>query len=300
LIRIDSIYSSLGSLSETNADIEEIVGWSADEILKKTGIKKRFISSNDETSESLGLNATRKIHKDVLSNCDLIISVSNTQSNDFPTIAHFVHSELGLSQRVKCFGINAGCTGFVDAIELVYSLFSSDSYKQALIINSDTYSKYINNDRSTRTLFSDGASVTVIVKDPNGFKIEKKISSSVSGTYENLIKKELDGERLIKMNGPKVLQFAMSTVKKDLMQIINKHVEYTLFPHQAGKIVLDALERKLPKNIKIFNNYQSYGNLVSASIPNLIRENFKELNKNKIILSGFGVGLSHNALILQK
>ena len=102
------------------------------------------------------------------------------------------------------------------------------------------------------------------------------------------------------MNGPKVLQFAMSTVKKDLMQIINKHDEYTLFPHQAGKIVLDALERNLPKNIKIFNNYESYGNLVSASIPNLIRENFKELNKNKIILSGFGVGLSHNALILQK
>ena len=64
-------------------------------------------------------------------------------------------------------------------------------------------------------------------------------------------------------------------------------------------MVLDVLERKLPQNIKIFKNYQNYGNLVSASIPNLIMENFNELQNNKIIISGFGVGLSHNAILLE-
>jgi len=49
----------------------------------------------------------------------------------------------------------------------------------------------------------------------------------------------------------------------------------------------------LPKNVIFPENYKNYGNLVSTSIPNLIKENKKLLKKKgKIIFSGFGVGLS--------
>jgi 3-oxoacyl-[acyl-carrier-protein] synthase-3 len=300
LINIDQISCYLGSIIESNEDIESLVGWSSADVFKKTGIKTRYISTEDETAELLALKAIRQIDKEKIVDCDLIVSVSNTQSNDFPTIAHYVHSELGLDRRVKCIGINAGCTGFVDAIEIVYSLFCSGFYSKAAIVNADTYSKFLNNERSTRTLFSDGALVTIVNKDSSGFQIKNKISSSAVGTYKNLIKTEFEGERVIKMNGPKVLQFAMDTVQRDLLELIDTKQDYVLFPHQAGKLVLDTLERKLPKNIKIFKNYSDYGNLVSASIPNLIRENLDELNHKSIIISGFGVGLSHNALLLEK
>ena len=300
MINIDQISCYLGSIIESNEDIESLVGWSSADVFKKTGIKTRYISTEDETAELLALKAIRQIDKEKIVDCDLIVSVSNTQSNDFPTIAHYVHSELGLDRRVKCIGINAGCTGFVDAIEIVYSLFCSGFYSKAAIVNADTYSKFLNNERSTRTLFSDGALVTIVTKDSRGFQIKNKISSSAVGTYKNLIKTEFEGKRVIKMNGPKVLQFAMNTVKRDLLDLIDTKQDYILFPHQAGKLVLDTLERKLPKNIKIFKNYSDYGNLVSASIPNLIRENLDELNHKSIIISGFGVGLSHNALLLEK
>ena len=300
MITIDQISSFLGSKIESNENIESLVGWSSADIFKKTGIKTRYISTEDETAEFLALKAARQIDKEKIADCDLIVSVSNTQSNDFPTIAHYLHSELALDQRVKCIGINAGCTGFVDAIEIVYSLFSSGFYSKAAIVNADTYSKFLNNERSTRTLFSDGALVTIVSKDSSGFQIKNKISSSAAGTYESLIKREFGEERLIKMNGPKVLQFAMGIVQRDLSELIDEEQDYILFPHQAGKLVLDTLERKLPKNIKMFKNYVDYGNLVSASIPNLIRENIDELNHKRIIISGFGVGLSHNALVLEK
>ena len=300
MITIDQISCCLGSKIESNDDIESLVGWSSSDIFKKTGIKTRYISTEDETAESLALEAIRKIDEKKIAECDLIVSVSNTQSNDFPTIAHYVHSELDLDQKVKCIGINAGCTGFVDAIEIVYSLFISGFYSKAVIINADTYSKFLNNERSTRTLFSDGALVTIISKDSCGFQIKNKISSSAVGTYENLIKREFGAERVIKMNGPKVLQFAMGIVQRDLLELIDEEKDYILFPHQAGKLVLDTLQRKLPKNIKIFKNYIDYGNLVSASIPNLIRENIDELGHKRIVISGFGVGLSHNALVLEK
>ena len=188
----------------------------------------------------------------------------------------------------------------MDAIELIYSLFNSGFSEKAMIINADTYSKYVHDtDRSIRTIFSDGALVTMVSKDINGYKITYKVHSSSQSSYEHLIKKEFDGKRLIKMNGPKVLQFSMSNVAKDILELVKPDEEYILFPHQAGKLVLDVLERKLPKNVKIFKNYPEYGNLVSASIPNLIKENFNQLKNSKIIISGFGVGLSHNAILLE-
>lgn len=301
MIKFEEFSSMLGSHHESNESIQDLVGWSANEILDKTGIKQRFISTESESAESLALGAIKKIDKAHLSNSDLIVSVSNTQMHDFPTIAHFVHSELNLKESIKCIGINAGCTGFVDAIELVYSYFQSGFSSKAIIINSDTYSKYLANERSTRTLFSDGALVTVVSKDKTGFKIKEKVSSVAASSYFHLIKKDHEGLRTIKMNGPKVLQFAMSTVMRDLSKIIDSSKsDYVLFPHQAGRIILENLKRKLPDNVKVLENYPNYGNLVSASIPNLIKENQKLLRTQKIILSGFGVGLSHNAVLLEK
>ena len=99
------------------------------------------------------------------------------------------------------------------------------------------------------------------------------------------------------MNGPKVLQFAMGNVSKDLNKIIDEDKEYTLFPHQAGKLVLEVLRKKLTPNVKILNNFEANGNLVSASIPNLLREQMDLIKKDNIVFSGFGVGLSHNALV---
>ena len=299
MIKFKEIQTSLGSISESNNDLAHLVGWTSSEITKKTGIKKRFISTESETSESLAIQAARKINQNDLKSIDLIISVTNTQNLGFPSIAHVVHSELGLDKSVKCLGINAGCTGFVDAVELVYAFFQSDFASKAMIINSDTYSKFLNNERSTRTLFSDGASASIIEKDPSGFYIEKKINSSIVNTYQYLKKDIVNDEARIYMNGPQVLKFAMGTVLKDLIQIIPNEKCF-LFPHQAGKLVLDLIEKKAPKNVTLFKNYQDYGNLVSASIPNLIRSNFKYIQNDFIILSGFGVGLAHNCLLLRR
>lgn len=300
MIEIIKITHQLGSLKEENTDIEELVGWDAEEIFNKTGIRQRYISADDETSETLALEVAKKFGVDTLNSCDLIISVSNTQSNDFPTIAHYVHSNLGLDSSVKCLGLNAGCSGFVDALEIIYSYFASGFAKRAAIINSDTYSKFLFNDRSTRTLFSDGALITLLEKSEEGFIMTNKISSSAPLSYSHLIKQELNGIRQISMNGPKVLQFALTTVFKDLNNLIGDSVS-TLLPHQAGKLVLDALKKKLSPNIQILTNYENYGNLVSASIPNLLRENFSILlEPRKIILSGFGVGLCHNAVVLER
>lgn len=301
MIRFDQISRCLGSIKESNNDIADIVQWDADEIFNKTGIKTRYIALENETSEYLASKAAESLDKNLLKECDLIISVTNTGSYDFPPPAYFINSIVN-TNNAKCIGINSGCTGFVDAIEIVYAFFKSSLYKRALIINTDTYSKFLYNNRSTRTLFSDGATATIVSKDVNhGFKVKKTIASIQKNSENVLCRSSANNINEIQMNGPKVLQFAISSVLPDLKKIFPKRADCIFLPHQAGKLVIDLIEKKLPENIHLKKNYKNYGNLVSASIPNLMIENLEQINFCKhLLISGFGVGLSHNSILLYK
>ena len=149
---------------------------------------------------------------------------------------------------------------------MVYSFFLSNFATKALVITSDTYSKFIKeDDRSTRTLFSDGATCTVIKKNlKTGWVLENAVSNSQLKSQDFL--KKSNG--FISMNGPQVLLFSINTVMKNLITIIPEE-DCTIFAHQAGKIVLDTLKKKLPSNISFPENYDIYANLVSSSIPSI-------------------------------
>jgi 3-oxoacyl-[acyl-carrier-protein] synthase-3 len=303
LISFTQIETALGSVVQSNNDISKSIGWSAEEIENKTGIKQRYVANVDETAEMLAEQAVRKFDKASLKDVDLIISVSNTQSIDFPNISNRIHSFLGLSENVQCFGINHGCSGFVDAILLSYSLFYSNFSKKALIVTSDTYQKYINkNDRSIKTIFSDGASATLLTKDlKTGWCLKNKVVNSQLNSQTFLERKLANKDSEISMNGPQVLLFSINTVAKNLISICPQDREFILFPHQAGKIVIESLKKKLPSSAIILENYQEYGNLVSTSIPKLMEDNLDDYAEHELmILSGFGVGLSHTSLLLEK
>ena len=76
------------------------------------------------------------------------------------------------------------------------------------------------------------------------------------------------------------------------------------FSHQASKIVLNIIKKqslKINKNVEIPFYYKNIGNLVSTSIPVLINKNIKLFNKSKkILIFGFGVGLTHSYIKIKK
>ena len=291
------ITSALGSIKESNHDISERVSWSAEEIYKKTGIKYRYISDTNQTAEILAEEAANKIEENHLLGIDLVISVSNTQDRDFPPIANHIHNYLNLSPDIQCYGLNHGCSGYVDAVKIVYSFFANGFANKALIVTSDTYTKFIDiNDRSIRTLFSDGATCTILEKNEISGWVVNAMTSNSQHKSQEYLKRNKD---TISMNGPQVLLFSINTVLKNLIKIVPED-KCILFPHQAGKIVLYTIKSKLPENITLYENYELFGNLVSSSIPNLLKEHMPLKLDQKIILSGFGVGLSHTSIILEK
>lgn len=301
MISFHSISRALGSITQTNIDISDEVGWTSEQIEQKTGISCRFISSLNETTESLAIQSVNNLDKNDLDDVDLLIGVTNTPSNTFPSFVHLLHSECNLKKNIQCIGINAGCSGFVDALEMAYSYIACGLSNSVLIVTSDTYQKFIRkDDRSIRTLFSDGSCATIIKRDLNGMKLINSIHSSHPNSYKFL---ELSGhleDNFISMNGPQVLSFSLKVIREILEVIPNADV--AIFPHQAGKIVLGNLEKQIRStpSIKLINNYKNYGNLVSSSIPNLLYENIDELKNSKFnIFSGFGVGLKHTSLVFQ-
>ena len=294
MIKISNIYFKLGIKKENNNIVEKSLGLKKNSLKKLTGINYRFISTANQTSEQIALDVCKKLKKSEIKKLTHLISVTNTPSIKFPGISNYIASSLKI-ENVHCLNLNAGCTGYVDALILSNDILKNNIKSKILIITSDTYSKFIEKkNKNIRPLFSDGASISVIEYSKNGFKLTKKITKNLIETQNDLIFKN----QFIEMNGPALVSFAANHV---IPEIINysKNVD-AIFIHQAGKIVVNLIKSNLKKKF-IPTNYERYGNLVSTSIPVLLKENYSNLNKKKkIIICGFGVGLSMSLIQLKK
>lgn len=299
MIRFKEIQVFLGSCKEENKHIEKDVGWEEGQIFEKTGITTRVISAHDEGTELLASKSSKKL-KSSLNGINLIISVTNTPSKNFPGISNFIHSLLDLDNRCHCISLNAGCSGYVDALRIAYSEIKRNHSSRVLIVTSDTYSKYISRDnRSIRPLFGDGSSCTLIDYDEGGFTLEKESYISKKDSQDVLCMSNNE----IFMDGPKVLSFGISNVIPQLKEIISSIdlQESILIPHQAGKIMIDRVKNSIDKKIEVLENYRHTGNLVSTSIPNAIYQSKINLNNYKtLIFVGFGVGLASSIIVLTK
>ena len=295
MIEINEISIALGSITEKNSKIENEHNLKKGTIFNLTGIKQRTISNDKETAESLAIRATRYLNKAKLKKITHVISVSNTPNIRFPGISNYISSKLNLSSA-HCLNLNQGCTGFVDALEISYEIIKNNNKAEILLITSDTYSKLINKqNKAIRCLFSDGASASLIKYNKKGLKLKKKIFKNTFNTENDLCLIENE----INMNGPAVVSFAIRDVIPEIMAL-SKNVN-CIFSHQAGKIVMNQLQKKIDKKIFFPLNYNNHGNLVSTSIPLLIKQNLKKFKtEKKLLLCGFGVGLSTSIILFHR
>ena len=213
---------------------------------------------------------------------------------------------------------------------MAHAFITAGMANELLLVTTDTYSKYINkNDRSTRSLFGDGAAST-IVKRSNERKgiIDIDLGSSGSGYDKFWIQagglripksKETSVElrdksgnvrskNNITMDGMEVWSFINSVAPKQILALLERNnlnkSEVSIFIfHQASKMTLDSLKRILElENDQFFTNIQDIGNTVSASIPIAIKDAMdqgKLRTGQHVVLSGFGVGLSYGTILMK-
>ncbi|MFC4222728.1 3-oxoacyl-ACP synthase III family protein [Lysinibacter cavernae] len=330
--RISAVSYYLPDSKLTNEKLSrEFPEWSVDKISRKTGISSRSIAAADEFSSHLAVNAAKRLseeHGISLDSVDYLILC--TQSPDFflPTTSAIVQAELGLKRNLGATDINLGCSGYAYALGLAKGLVESNQVNNVLVITADTYSKFINEkDKSVRTIFGDGASATFVVGDAK----ESHLNGMVYGTDGSGAKHLIvpngglrDGRDLapasvpeargldasghdLYMDGKEIFNFTLDRVPAVAEQILMKaqltaeDIDLFVF-HQANAFMLEHLRKKMDIPVEKFViELSESGNTVSSTIPialSRIASDGRLKPGMKVMLLGFGVGLSWGGLVL--
>lgn len=312
---------------------EENPTWNIHQLEKTAGVVKRHIAGDDETALDLSLRACKKLfslNPEAQNQIDGIIFCTQSEDYIMPPNSCILHKMLDLPERVFVFDFNLACSGHIYGIALAQGLIFSGIAKTILLVNADTYSKYIHKqDRSARVLFGDGAAASLItISDSTQGIIDIQCATSGKG-YDKFIipaggcrtPKSKDTSvplrddsgnirtlEHIHMDGMGILAFVNSKVSQQIRNIL-KHNKLTINDidlfvfHQASKVALDSLTRILQiEPEKVFLNLREVGNTVSASIPIALRDALDRgmiVRGDKVIASGFGVGLSWATAIIE-
>ena len=276
-------------------------------LIEKTGIKRRYISSVEENVISLAKKSTEKILNKKKIKVDFLIFVTQTSPYKLPSASCVLQGKLKLSKEIFAIDINMGCSGFVYALSVAKGLFATNmNFKNGIVVCADTYTKYINKkNKSCYPIFSD-ASTSIHLKRNRNKDISRFDFGTNGDGFPDLILKNTDTN--IFMNGAKVALFTLHEIPSFINNFLKKNrlIKSTIkmfMLHQASKFIIENLRRKLElnkKNVPI--NFTHYGNTVSSTIPLLLKDMDKKKkikNGDKLILSGFGVGLSWAACFIK-
>jgi len=278
-----------------------------DFIINKIGIQEVSIKEAEEDVSQMcvkafeHLKSKQEIDLEKIKACILV--TQNPESN-IPHSSALIHDQLNLPLDCACFDISLGCSGYVYGLSVIKSFMDSNNISEALLFTCDPYSKIMNyEDKNTSLLFGDAATVTHMVSENPTFSLGKFTFGTFGKESHNLTA-GIDGSKLF-MNGRGIYNFVIRNIPKDIKKLyeINdveeESIDAFLF-HQGSKFMLESLARRMRvEPAKMIFSAKQYGNTVSSSIPILL-EDHANSNLNRIVISGFGVGLSWSSTILER
>ena len=302
----------------TNEDLSKIVETSDEWISSRSGIKERRVAKEENTTSLAILAGKRALENAGVTaeEIEVIIVATCTPDYFFPNTACQVQEAIGAKHAVA-FDLSAACSGFLFALSTAQAYIKGGIYQKALIVGAETMSKMIDwSDRSTCVLFGDGAGAAVVSAEETGvLELVQKSDGTGKGVLSckaretrNLLNHESETKEYLYMEGQPVFKFAVKTVPEGVEEILEKaevkkeEIRYYIL-HQANSRIIQSVAKRLKEPEEKFPmNLSLYGNTSAASIPILL----DEMNRNgllnrgdKLVLSGFGAGLTWGAVLLE-
>lgn len=294
-------------------------------LIKTTGIESRRIVNNEATVLDLAYEGAKQLIERLRwdkSEIDLLILVTQSPDYIIPATSIILQEKLGLGKNCLAFDINLGCSGYVYGLSVASSMISAGAIKKGLLVVGDVSSKGINpKDKSTAPLFSDAAAITALEYQEGAEPLQFCLQSDGKGfeaiiipdggirnpiSNQTLVEQEFEkgiirNKRQLILNGLDIFNFSLREVAPNINNLLNhfsinkEEVDYWVF-HQANLLMNEMVRKKmkLPPE-KVPYSLKEYGNTSSATIPLTIINNLSESLKSgpkKLVLSGFGVGLS--------
>ena len=269
----------------TNAELATRIDTSDEWIVQRTGIRERHVAAEGEFTSHLAIKAARAaLHHARLDAqaIDLIVLATSTPDNTFPATAVAVQEGLGINHGAA-FDLQAVCSGFVFALATADNFLRAGSYKRALVIGAETFSRILDwNDRGTCVLFGDGAGAVVLEAQTEPGKSSDRgvLTTHLRSDGRHKSKLYVDGGPsstqtvgLLRMEGREVFKHAVGMITDVIVDAFNAtgltadDIDWFI-PHQANKRIIDASAHKLhiaPQ--KVVLTVDLHGNTSAASIP---------------------------------
>lgn len=320
-IRIIGTGSYLPKKVADNHFLSTIVDTDDEWIRQRTGIKERHLSNGKEGTTYMATHAAEAALENAgitADELDMIIVATVSADIYVPSTSCQVQGAIG-AIRATCFDLNAACSGFLFAMNTAYAYIEMGMAKTILIIGAETLSREVDwSDRSSCILFGDGAGAAIMRQEEGKGGLIASVTGSDGSQgdvltckgrgIQNPFHQSKRKKDYLRMEGQAVFRFAVTMVPRCIKQILKKtgydteDIKFFVL-HQANVRILELIAKRLKVDIDKFPmNLDRYGNTSSASIPILL----DELNRNnllepgdKIVLSGFGGGLTWGAVLIE-
>lgn len=317
----------------TNAELAATVETSDEWIVSHTGIRERRIAAPGQAASDLAIEAGRRVLEKRGIGPDqidlIIVATSSPDYAPFPATASVVQARLGCEQA-GAFDLQAGCTGFVYAIEAARGMIAAGAVRTVLVVGSEVLSSITNwSDRNTCVLFGDGAGAVIVEPAQDDDAAGAPATSHrildawlrSDGSGERALMRRVGGSRepfnpaehaapdvAIEMNGKKVYLFAVDALVRTVEALSERagiapgELDW-IVPHQANARIIEAAAKRLGLPVeRFFMNMDRYANTSAASIPIALEEMEQRglLGPGqRVVTVGFGAGLTYGGNLIR-
>ncbi len=331
-IKIIGISACVPSNIVYNNDYDIITADERKKLIEVTGIHQRHVASAKITTSDMCFVAARKLLHDMNispSNIGFLVFVSQSRDYYLPHTSAILHHRLGLPETTPAFDISLGCSGYPYALSVISSMMNHADCELGLLLAGDISTRTTPvTDKSTYPLFGDAGTATIVKKTKenhpsvfnfgndgsryeaiiirngycrNGFPPEGFEEEEIA---PGIVRSKMD----LELNGADVFHFSITDVPVSIKKLlkatntVNEDIDFFVF-HQANKLIVETIAKILKlKSSMVPMHLDRFGNTSIASIPLcMVTELNQELSNQKLrlLLSGFGVGLSWGNAIIE-
>jgi 3-oxoacyl-[acyl-carrier-protein] synthase-3 len=293
-------------------------------VVRNIGIETRRICSEWQYFSDLAFDATEKLLEELKwerDEIDALIVVTQSPDYPIPATAIIMQDRLKLKATTIAFDINLGCSAYAFGLHVLGSMISAGGIKKGLVLVGDKSASVI------EPLFSDAGTATALEYDPDAPPMYFDLNSDGSGYQAIMLPvgghrepiglqhmtpvKDEDGiwryPGALILDGPAVLSFSTQRVPPAVRNLLEyaacpiEDVDYFIF-HQANRMINETIRKKLglPAE-KVPSTLHDFGNTSGASLPVTMTARIREAlmeGKKKVLMSGFGIGLSWGSCIV--
>ncbi len=303
----------------TNFDLEKMVDTTDEWIRTRSGIERRHLSAEGQTTSDLCVEAAKNAMDAAgvgPGDIDFIAIGTTTPDRIFPNTGVLVQDKLGI-HGCAAFSVEAACTGFIYALSIADKYVRAGDAGCALVIGAERLSSMVDwTDRDTCVLFGDGAGAVILKSSEEPgivsthlhadgkYKDLLYFPSGISDKFEQL----KAGNDFIRMKGNEVFKVAVRTLGRIVEETLAKNqleksdIDW-LIPHQANMRIIQATARKLGMPMdRVIQTVKDHGNTSAASVPMALDVAVRDgriQRGDTLLLEAFGGGFTWGSALIK-